>query len=121
MSAEHSTSKALPHPLDHLSVAESDAARQVILDARGSEVAIHFRSIALEEPLKKELTQFLDLEHAGKLTAKIPRPARIAKVQYDVIRGDKNHEYTESWVDVVSGKETRHRVIDNVHQASLTT
>jgi primary-amine oxidase len=121
MSPSSTTSRVVPHPLDHLSVTESDAARQIVLDARGSDVAIHFRSIALEEPLKKDLTKFLDLEHAGKLTAETPRPARLAKIQYDVVRGDKNHEYTESWVDVILEKETRHRVIEKVHQAALTT
>src|SRR3954452_18184499 len=90
-----------PHPLDHLSVAESDLARQVILDARGSNVAVQFRSIALDEPPKAELSKYLELEHAGKLTADTPRPARQAKVQYDVIQGNKIFEYTESVVDVV--------------------
>jgi len=42
-------------------------------------------------------------------------------VQYDVVRADKKHAYTESWVDVSSGNEVRHRVVDKVHQASLTT
>lgn len=118
---DSSTSKIqLPHPLDLLSVTESDRARQVILDARGSNVAIQFRSIALEEPPKKELWPFLELEHAGRLNENTPRPARQARVQYDVIRG-KDIEYTESFVDLVTGKETQHRVVDKVHQAALTT
>src|SRR4051812_30782295 len=111
----------VPHPLDYLSVAESDLARQVILDARGSNVVIQFRSIALDEPPKAELSKYLELEHAGKLTADTPRPARQAKVQYDVIQGNKIFEYTESVVDVVSKKETQHRVVDTLHQAALTT
>ena len=113
-------STTLPHPLDHLSVAESDRARQIILDIRGSDVAIRFRSIALEEPLKKELWPFLELEHADRLTADTPRPARQARVQYDVIRG-KNVDYTESFVDVTTGQETQHRVVDKLHQAALIT
>lgn len=111
---------AIPHPLDQLSVYESDLAREIILKARGRNVAIQFRSIALEEPPKKELTQFLDLEHAGRLTAQTSRPARLAKVQYDVVCGDKNHEYMESWVDVVRRKEVEQRVVDKTHHAALT-
>ena len=111
---------SIPHPLDQLSVYESDLAREIILKARGRNVAIQFRSIALEEPPKRELTQFLDLEHAGRLTAQTPRPARLAKVQYDVVRGDKNHEYMESWVDVVRRKEVEQRVVDKAHHAALT-
>lgn len=114
-------SQPLPHPLDMLTIAESDAAREVILHVRGKEVAINFRSIAAEEPAKKELTRFLDLEHAGKLTSSTPRPARLAKVQYDVVRASGVHEYTESLVDVVKGMEVEQRVVSKVHQAALTT
>jgi primary-amine oxidase len=115
------SSGATPHPLDQLSIAEANLAREAILTARGTQVAIHFRSIFLEEPPKDELLKFLDLEHSGKLTARTPRPARLAKVQYDVVRGDKNHDYTESWVDIVPGKEVEKRVVDKIHHATLTT
>lgn len=129
MSAEQATtgqlrpdgSRALPHPLEQLSIAESDAARQIILDARGAQVAINFRSIALEEPPKKELIKFLDLEHTGKLTARTARPARVARVQYDIIRANRKHEYTESMVDIVTGKELVQRIVDRSHQSALTT
>lgn len=110
-----------PHPLDQLSVTESDTARKSVLNARGQGVAIQFRSIALEEPPKKELCQFLEAEHSGRLATQTPRPQRLAKVQYDVVRGERGVEYTESWVDVELGKEVRHRVVDKVHQAALTT
>jgi primary-amine oxidase len=109
----------LPHPLDHLSVAECDTARRAILNARGSNVAIRFRSIYAEEPPKEELSQFLELEHTGKLTAKSPRPARLAKVQYDIVRNDTKHEYIESLVDVVSGKELHQRIVDKIHQPAI--
>jgi primary-amine oxidase len=115
------SSNPFPHPLDPLSVIESDSVRDTILRTRGQDSAIHFRSIFLEEPLKKELSQFLDLEAAGKITSQSPRPARIAKVQYDVIRSTKYHEYMESWIDVKLDTEVRHRLIDNMHQAALTT
>lgn len=129
MSAEISTtgqlrpdgSKTIPHPLDLLTIAECDTARQAILDARGSNVAIIFRAIFLEEPLKEELTRFLELEHAGKVTARTPRPARLAKAQYDVISNGKTREYMESWVDVASGKEIDLRIVEKMHQAGLTT
>lgn len=129
MSAEQATtgqlrpdgSRPLPHPLEQLSIAESDAARQIILDVRGAQVAINFRSIALEEPPKKELIKFLDLEHTGKLTARTARPARVARVQYDVVRADRKHEYTESTVDIVTRKELVHRIVDKSHQSALTT
>ena len=114
-------STTLPHPLDQLSLSESDSARQAILDARGPNVAINFRSIFLEEPPKKELTQFLELEHSGRVTARTLRPSRLAKVQYDVFRGDNEYQYMESWVDVNSSKEVRKRLVDKMHQASLTT
>jgi primary-amine oxidase len=110
-----------PHPLDLLSVAESNVAGHVVLDARGANVTLIFRSITLEEPPKRELTAFLELEHAGKVTALTPRPPRLAKVSYDIVRGNQTHEYTESFVDVCSGKEISRRVIDKVHQAGLIT
>jgi primary-amine oxidase len=115
------SSTLIHHPLEQLSVAESELARETILKARGGNVAIHYRSIFLEEPPKKELCHFLEAEHSGRITSQTPRPARLAKVQYDVVRGDKNHEYTESWVNVISGKEVRQRIVDKVHQPSLTT
>lgn len=114
------SSNPLPHPLDPLSVVESDSVRETILRTRGQDSAIHFRTIFLQEPLKKELSQFLDLENAGKITPLSPRPTRIAKVQYDLIRSPKYHEYMESWIDIKLGKEVRHRVIDKMHQAALT-
>jgi primary-amine oxidase len=113
--------QVVPHPLEQLSIPESDTARQIILDVRGSHVAINFRSIALEEPLKKELVRFLQLEHAGKITPQTPRPARIAKVQYDVVRADRNHEYMESLVNVEDRKEVQQRIVDKMHQSALTT
>ena len=112
---------AFPHPLDQLSVAESDAARQVVLTARGGSVALIFRSIALAEPPKDELIKFLELEHAGRVTLQTPRPARMAKVSYDIVRDDRSHGYTESLVDVQSATEVSQRIVDEVHQAALTT
>ncbi|KAI9813983.1 MAG: hypothetical protein M1827_003447 [Pycnora praestabilis] len=116
--AEAKTHSPIPHPLDQLSVAETQRARDIILEAR-PEAVIQFRAISLEEPLKSELVQFLDAEHGGALSHKITRPARLAKVHYDIVRADRSHEYTESVVDVNAWKETLHRLVDKTHQPSL--
>jgi primary-amine oxidase len=108
-----------PHPLEPLSVAELEKTRQAIVSARGGDVLIQFRSISLDEPAKEELVMFLEAEHAGTVTPETTRPARLAMVQYDVVQGDKSHEYTHSLVDVNTGKETSRRVIDQGRQAAL--
>lgn len=113
------SSSSLPHPLDQLSIAESEKARQIVISTRGRDTALQFRSIHLEEPLKHELFPFLEAENAGKLTVSTFRPARVARIQYDVIKADKTHEYTESLVDINSGRENV-RVVDKKHQASIT-
>lgn len=112
---------SVPHPLDQLSIAECEVARRSILKLRGSDVAIQFRSIALEEPPKGELCKFLDAEHSGAVNSQTTRPARIAKAQYDVVNVKKEVAYTESWIDVESGKEVKHRAVDRPHHAALTT
>jgi len=112
---------SVPHPLDQLSVAETEKAGKIIVAGHSSDVVIQFRSIFLEEPAKKDLIVFLDAEHAGNLTAKTPRPVRLAKIQYDVVKSDKSHEYVESVVDLGTEKETVKRVVDNGIQASMTT
>jgi primary-amine oxidase len=112
---------SIPHPLDPLSKAEFEKARQCIIAARGSDVVIKFRAIYREEPPKRELVPYLDAEHSGGITPSTPRPARLAMVHYDVVGSDKSHEYTHSVVDLSSGKETEHRVIDKIHQAAMTT
>lgn len=114
-------STSIPHPLDQLSVSESNSAREVIINARGKSVGINFRSIYLEEPPKKILSAFLEHEHAGRLSPQTPRPSRVARVQYDIIRGDKRHEYMESLVDLGATKEVETRAVDKMHQAALTT
>ena len=115
------TTLSPPHPLEPLSIAEFEQARQSILRARGSDVLIRFRSIFLEEPPKYELAAFLETEHAGTTDPQNPRPTRLAMVHYDVVKTDGNHEYTHSTVELPLGLERSHRVIDKIHQASLTT
>jgi primary-amine oxidase len=109
-----------PHPLDRLSVGETNQARDIVLNARGKSV-VEFRSIYLNEPPKAELVRFLEAEHNGQLDHNTPRPTRMARLQYDVVHYDKSHEYAESIVDLNSGRETLHRIVDRKYQPSLTT
>lgn len=115
------TTLSLPHPLEPLSIAEFEQARESILRARGSDVLIKFRSIFLEEPPKRELAAFLETEHAGTTDLQNHRPTRFAMVHYDVVGKDGTHEYTHSTVELPLGLERSHRVIDKMHQAALTT
>ena len=108
-----------PHPLDQLTSHEVDIAREAIFTARGR-CFILFRAIFAEEPAKAELVPFLQAEHSGSLTPSTPRPARQARVQYDVVHNDKSHDYMESVVDIVAEQEVVHRIIDKKHQPSLT-
>ena len=114
------TPQPLPHPLEPLSITEFEQARKSIITARGHDTLIRFRSIFLEEPPKHELAAFLEAENAGTNDAQNPRPARLAMVHYDVVRSDGSHEYTHSTVELSSGLEKMHRVIDQMHQAALT-
>jgi primary-amine oxidase len=109
-----------PHPLVQLSRSESDKARKLIISARGQDVLIQFRTIFLEEPAKQDLVPFLDAEYAGNLTAETPRPARLAKIQYDVVKSDKSSQYIESTVDLSTGEEVVHRVVQKPHHANIT-
>lgn len=118
-SAQGSIRAAKSHPLDQLSFSETRTAREIILNARGPSV-IEFRSIALEEPPKAELLAFLDVEHKGFLDSQTRRPARVARVKYDLVHADRSHDYIESLVDLDRNKETLHRVVDKIHQPSLT-
>lgn len=107
------------HPLTSLTSAETEEARKIVLASHPDEL-IDFREIFLQEPAKAELTKFLDLEHSGRLSPTSPRPARLAKCQYDVIGSDKIPSYHESIVDVVKHKRVKHEIIGKQHQAALT-
>ncbi|KAG5928513.1 hypothetical protein E4U42_000496 [Claviceps africana] len=91
------------HPLAHLSADEFTKARDIIIKSHGSSQSIYFRQIALEEPRKDSLIPFLEAEHAGAATIDTLRPARQARVQYDLIKPDR-HEFIRSVVDLASGK-----------------
>lgn len=107
------------HPLETLSVDETNIARDVIRASYPGKL-IFFRQIFLQEPPKAELTKFLALEHSGRLSQSSPHPARLAKCQYDVIGSDKVPEYHESLVDVEKRQRVHHFVVGKHHHASLT-
>lgn len=107
------------HPFDPLSLEEIEVARQVILDRNDGKL-IDFREIYLREPAKDLMKPFLELEHAGKLRHNIPRPPRLAKVQFDVVGPNKKFEFHESSVDVQKKEQVSHEVIDDAHHANLT-
>lgn len=111
---------SIPHPLSHLSLTETNRARDVVLGLHPGTV-LNFRTVYLFEPPKAEVLPFLELEHAGKVTESTPRPARLAQARYDVIKpGSKRPEYHESVVDIHSGKRVSHQVVGSEHHASLT-
>lgn len=107
-----------PHPLDQLSVEEINKARNVILKSH-SAASIAFRTITLEEPPKKALMPFLQAEHRGELSRGIRRPPRRARILFEAIAKDRSVELRESVVEVGTGEEKSHEVIDKKHHAPL--
>lgn len=105
------------HPLQGISAAEIERARDVLLANHEKEV-ISFREIFIQEPRKGDLTSYLDAEHRGDLS--VTTPNRLAKCQYDVIGSDKVPYYHEATVDIGTGKVVEHEVIGKEHQAALT-
>lgn len=109
----------IPHPLSGLSVEETNIAREVVLASLPNTV-VDFRTTSLQEPAKADLTKFLDLEHAGKLTADSPRPPRLARVHYDAIDGSKIPKYMESVIDVEKKERVEHELVSTESHPSLT-
>jgi len=114
-----SISEPRPHPLAPLSVTEAHVARDVILQFHDKSV-LDFRTISLEEPPKVELQPFLDAEAAGTLKPSITRPARLARITYDVVAENKVFKYYESLVDVSTAKLIGQELVDSAHHAPLT-
>ncbi|KAF2436898.1 copper amine oxidase [Tothia fuscella] len=110
---------AFPHPLSGLSVEETNIAREVVLASLPNTV-VDFRTTSLQEPAKADLIKFLDLEHAGKLTADSPRPPRLARVHYDAVDGSKVPKYMESVVDVEKKERVEHELVSTESHPSLT-
>jgi primary-amine oxidase len=108
-----------PHPLAGLSVQETNVARDVILASHPGAV-IFFRTISLQEPTKADLTKFLDLEHAGKLTPTSPRPPRLASVHFDCVDGTKVPRYMESVIDIDKRERVGHELVSTEVHACLT-
>ena len=108
-----------PHPLDHLKAAEINIARETIVQAWPG-AAIQFRCIELKEPAKSLLKKYLAAEHAGTLNDSTPRPPRLARVEYDTIHANKNHDFVGSVVDINLKKEVNRRVFDSSCQAALS-
>jgi len=108
----------IPHPLSALSIDETNAARDIVLESLKGSV-LQFRLIYLLELPKAEVVAFLELEHAGKVSDDTPRPARTAQVSYDVIGGPNVAEYHESIVDLGKKKLVGSKIVDQKHQASL--
>ncbi|TQN68826.1 Copper amine oxidase 1 [Colletotrichum shisoi] len=95
-----------PHPLAALTRDEFKTARDIVTNLYGSDSTLFYRAIFLQEPKKADLVPFLQAEHAGTITDETPRPRRLARLQYDVIRTtSKLPEHTQSVVDLGSGKE----------------
>ncbi len=114
-----SSPKVQTHPLIPLSIEESHRVRDIVLGSHKSSI-IDFRTISLEEPPKAELQPFLELENSGKLEASTPRPARLARANYDVIGRDKIAKYCESLIDVRSGRVVDQTVVEKPAHAALT-
>jgi primary-amine oxidase len=107
------------HPLQNISAAEIQSARDVVLAFHNKDV-ISFREIFIQEPRKAELSRYLDAEHSGKLSTDSTSPSRLAKCQYDVIGADKIPYYHEATVDIKAGNVLEHEIIGKGSQPALT-
>jgi primary-amine oxidase len=107
------------HPLQMLSVHETEIARDIVLSAHPDHV-IEFRQIDLKEPNKKDLLQFLQIEHYGQLSETTSRPPRMAKCHYDIIAADRTIEYHESIVNLEQKEMTEKIVVSKEFCPSLT-
>lgn len=106
------------HPLQALSIAETQQAKDILLKQHQGELVI-VREIWLQEPPKQILKKYLDLEHSGSLTATSPIPPRCAAAQYDVVGSDKVPFFHEAVVDIESKTLVKHDVISKEHHAPL--
>ncbi|KAG9233595.1 copper amine oxidase-like protein [Amylocarpus encephaloides] len=112
-------SQRVPHPLEQLSIGEANRARDIVLQKHVRTV-VDFRTVSLEEPLKAQLQPYLDAENAGTLSSNTPRPARQARIAYDVVSENKRFDFYESVVDVSSGEVVSQELIDQSLHAPLT-
>jgi primary-amine oxidase len=108
-----------PHPLQMLSVEETERARDIV-QANHPDHVIEFRQVDLKEPFKKDLVPFLQIEHDGQLSQTTSRPPRVAKCHYDIIASDRSIQYHESLVDLEQGKMVEKIVVGKEFCPSLT-
>jgi Cu2+-containing amine oxidase len=66
------------HPLCPLTASEITITADLIRSAWPAHVDLHFKTITLEEPAKKQLAPFIDAEHNGGELAAIDRRAFVA-------------------------------------------
>lgn len=110
----------MPHPLEQLTPAEIETACEVIRSTHPDTV-IDFREVYLQEPPKKELRKYLDIEHATGVAPSDAFPPRLAKCQYDVVGGgQKVPAFCETLIDVVNKAVVKKEVIGTDQHASLT-
>jgi primary-amine oxidase len=116
-----------PHPLSPLSIAEAELARDLI-KAHHRGTLLHFRLIELQEPPKAQLVPFLELEHAGKLTATTERPDRLAQVHYNHVEpgtepsgGSGKAVYVEALVNLETKALARLITVGSEFLVSLCT
>ncbi len=109
----------VPHPLQMLSVQETEVARDIVLAAHPDHI-IEFRQVDLKEPCKKDLVQFLQIEHDGQLSQTTPRPPRMAKCHYDIIAADRTIEYHEAVIDLGQGQMVENIAVGKEFSPSLT-
>lgn len=96
------------HPLAPLTEAEFHRARDILIASHDNPSVLYFRTIQLEEPKKVDLIPYLVAEHAGQLSDETPRPPRLARILYDVVKKESQKtffQYTQSVVDLASGHE----------------
>lgn len=108
----------MPHPLQSLSVQETQQVKEIILAEHQGEL-VNIREIWLQEPAKQDLIKYLELEHSGSLTASSPKPARCAAAQYDVVGTDKIPYFHEAVVDVEQKIVVKNDVISKEQHAAL--
>lgn len=106
------------HPLQSLSVEETQQAKDILLTEHEGELVI-VREIWLQEPPKQELIKYLELEHSGSLTASSPRPARCAAAQFDVVGSDKIPWFHEAVVNLEEKTLLKNEVISKEQHAPL--
>lgn len=108
----------MPHPLQNLSIQETQQAKDIILSEHKDALVI-IREIWLQEPPKQVLKKYLQAEHSGNLNASYPKPPRCAAVQYDVVGSDKIPYFHEAVVDVEKKSLIKHEIISKEQHAPL--